>query len=171
MKAIFSLLISLVSMQAIANEAVTLTSRYTGGDYNTASYSFRKMSQDINVHGNNIDLLFEGRSDFEDYFTVNTVVDDVGFILDLGEKSCKDLKSGYPEARELSPLVWLAYSQASPSRYAEKSSNALVLKNHCYLVYSNDSEGRIVALFHVRAHETSKQVIVDEIEILDKIEK
>ncbi len=145
---------------------VTLVSRYTGGDYVSASYSFRHLSQDVELTRNNWEVLFEGREDFEDYFQVNTVVDDNSFIYDLGQKSCADIKSSYPGDRKSRPLVWLAYSDASPSDLVP-TSKAKVQVGHCYLTYNNDEDGRVVALFHVKSHEKSRTVTLDEIEVLN----
>lgn len=149
---------------------VTLVSRYTGGDYGTATYSFRYLSQDVNQTHNNWELLFEGRADFEDYFAVNTVVDDNSFIYDLGQKSCADIKSSYPSDRKDRPLVWLAYSDADPSNL-EPTREAKVQVGHCYLTYNNDEDGRVVSLFHVQSHEKSKTVTIDEIEVLNVLSK
>lgn len=173
MKLVFSLLLLLTAINVNAANIpkapseVVLFSRYINDDYNAASYSFRKMSQDVKVHRNNVDVLFEAREDLEDRFHVNMVVDDVSFIFDLGNRSCKDIESAYPEYRQMRPLVWLAYSDATTAMKQASQDTVKVNKNHCYLVYGNDEDGRVVTLFHVRAHEKSKKVIIDEIEVLD----
>lgn len=149
-------------------DEIKLISRYIqGGNYNTATYSFKHMSQDINVTRNNNEILFEAREDFEDYFDTNTVVDDTSYIFDLGKKSCKDIKSAYPEDRKLRPLVWLGYSDASPGNVKSANSKANVKVGHCYLAYNNDEDGRVVTLFHVKNHIKSQSVTLDEIEVLD----
>lgn len=155
-----------VSELLSTTEDVTLISRYTGGDYVSASYSFRFLSQDINVTRNNWEILFEAREDFEDYFQANTVVDDNSFIYDLGERSCKDIKSAYPEDRKDRPLSWLAYSDADPSDLSP-TKTALVKIGHCYLTYNNDQDGRVISLFHVKDHVKNKTVTIDEIEVLN----
>lgn len=149
---------------------VTLTSRYTGGTYTTAAYSFRFMSQDENQTRDNWEILFEAREDFADYFEVNTVVDDNSFIYDLGERSCSSIKSSTPDERKNRPLVWLAYSDVSPSDMEPKKT-ALVQVGHCYLTYNNDDDGRVVALFHVKEHVKSKTVTIDEVERLDDLRR
>ena len=145
---------------------VKLTSRYTDGDYVSASFSFRYLSQDVQLTKNNWEILFEAREDFADYFQVNTVVDDNSYIYDLGEKSCNDIYSSYPAERMSRPLVWLAYSDADPSNL-NGTRTAKVQVGHCYLTYNNDSDGRVVALFHVKSHEKNKTVMLNEIEVLD----
>jgi len=148
-------------------EPVELISRYTGGDYTTATYSFRHLTRDnVDLTRHNWEILFEAREDFEDFFTVTMVVDDNSFIYDLGNKSCASLKSDYPEARKTRPLTWLAYSEARPSGKTAQS-HAKVQLGHCYLTFNNDSEGRVIALFRVVAHEKSKRVKIDEIEVLE----
>lgn len=149
-----------------ASGSVTLVSRYTGGDYHTAAYSFRWMTQDENTTRNNYEILFEGREDLADTFEVNMVVDDNSLIYDLGERSCQNIKSTYPEERQRRPLVWLGYSEVSPDDLTPAKS-ALVKQGHCYLSYNNDEDGRVVTLFHVKSHEKSKSVTLDEIEVLN----
>ena len=162
-----------VAAQATAstkgNPEVELISRYNGGDYITATYSFRYMTQgNLNVTRNNWEILFDPRSDFDDYFEVDTVVDDVSFIYDLGQKSCKDIKSAYPDDRTKRPLVWLAYSDADPSRMTA-TDKALVKEGHCYLSYNNDEDGRVVTLFHVKKHNQHKSAVINEIEVLNDL--
>ena len=151
-----------------SNKEVNLISRYIpDGSYNTATYSFKHMSQDINVTKNNNEILFEARADFEDYFETNTVVDDASYIFDLGEKSCNDIKSSYPEDRKKRPLAWLGYSDASPGHQKNANSTAKVITGHCYLAYNNDEDGRVVTLFHVKNHIKGQSVTLNEIEVLD----
>lgn len=50
------------------------------GSYNDALYSFEFASKDIEVNHNDGDVLYSGNM-----FSVNTVVDDVSFIVDLGD--------------------------------------------------------------------------------------
>lgn len=162
--------VTLLTIASISHASeATLTSRYTGGDYTTATYSFRFMSQDINVTKNNVEILFEGRADFEkDYFVVNTVVDDNNLIYDLGEKSCADISSSYPAFRQSRPLVWLGYSEASPlNKIGTKTAPVTV--GHCYLAYNNDESGRVVTLFHVASAEKNKSVTINEIEVLNSL--
>lgn len=168
-----------MDLSKAASEA-TLISRYNGGTYASASYSFRFSSQDEQVTRNEVEILFEGRQDFSaDYFQVDTVTDDNSFIYDLGEKSCKDIKpnpvvdetpeqtaASGAQQRKAEPMRWLMSSDADPSELTP-AKKANVSLNHCYLVYSNDSEGRVVALFHVKDHEKSKKVQLNEIEVLE----
>ena len=161
---------SALRSSASTTNPVTLISRYTGGDYVTASYSFRYLTQDVAKTRNNWEILFEARADIEDYFAVNMVVDDNSFIYDLGQKSCADIKSSYPAERKSRPLVWLGYSDADPSNL-EPAKQAKVQIGHCYLTYNNDEDGRVVSLFHVQAHEKSKTVTIDEIEVLNVLSR
>jgi hypothetical protein len=50
------------------------------GDYNEALYSFELATKDIDLHYNDGDLLY-----MVNMFTVNTVVDDRSFIVDIGD--------------------------------------------------------------------------------------
>ncbi len=147
-------------------EQVMLVSRYHGGTYISASYSFRFLNQDLQQANNNWEILFEARGDFEDYFQVNTVADDNSFIFDLGKKTCHDIVSRCPADRKSRPLVWLGYSEANPSSLTP-ATTAKVQIGHCYLTYNNDENGRVVSLFHVSDHEKSKTVTINEIEVLD----
>jgi hypothetical protein len=151
----------------VAPKEVTLTSRSTGGNYQTATYSFRHMSQDIQVTRNNMEILFEGRADYQnDYFQVSMVVDDNSFIYDLGAKSCADIKSTYPNDRESRQIVWLGGSDASPLKNVG-TKTAPVMVGHCYLAYNNDEDGRVVTLFHVEKAVKNHSVTINEIEVLD----
>lgn len=154
------------SMSPQAPKEVTLISRYTGGTYETATYSFKHLSQDVELTRNNWEILFEAPEDLKDYFQVNMVVDDNSFIYDLGKRSCLDIQSEYPGDRKKRPLVWLAYSDADPSDL-EPMQTVQVQEGHCYLTYNNDEDGRVVALFHVKSHVKSKTVTIDEIEVLN----
>lgn len=148
-------------------EPVELISRYTGGDYTTATYSFRHQTRDnVDLTRGNWEILFEARDSIEDFFKVNTVVDDNSFIYDLGNRSCAAIKSSHPEIRKTRPLVWLSASDAAPNNKTPQTQ-VKVQVGHCYLTYNNDSDGRVVALFRVAHHEKSKRVLIDEIEVLD----
>ena len=133
----------------VVKTEVTLTSRYTGGNFSTASYSFKFSSQDINVTKNNMEILFEGREDSKDYFSVSMAVDDDSLIYDLGESSCKEIKTTNP-------------SKLNPAITAE------VKMGHCYLTVNNDESGRTVTLFRVVEHNKSHSVRINEIEVLEK---
>ncbi|WP_413942699.1 hypothetical protein [Bdellovibrio sp. HCB-162] len=160
------LLAMFLTPKAEAADSVELISRYNGGNYVTATYSFKYMTRDnVELTRNNWEILFEAREDFADHFRVNTVVDDFSFIFDLGEKSCKEINSKYPDEKATRPLVWLAYTDVDPYDLPP-TREALVKENHCYLSYNNDSEGTVVTLFHVKSHVKSKSVVLDEIDVL-----
>lgn len=169
MKKILGLLLIGLSFISMANDEVTLESRYTIGDYTTATYSFMHLTRDnVNLTKNNWEILFEARRDFNDYFSVNTVVDDNSFIYDLGKRSCKSIKSTYSRGRNRRPLVWLAYSDADPSDLTPKK-RVEVKTGHCYLAYNNDEDGRVVSLFNVKDHKENETVTINEIEVLNRL--
>ena len=86
MKKLFLALVMVLGAAAQA-EDVMMISRYNYGSYETtATYSFRKMTHDVNLTRNNWDVLFEAREDFKDYFRANTVTDDQSSIYDLGPR-------------------------------------------------------------------------------------
>ncbi|MFZ4402492.1 MAG: hypothetical protein ACOYOK_00180 [Pseudobdellovibrionaceae bacterium] len=149
---------------------ITLISRFTGGDYVSASYSFRFLSQDVKLTKNKPDILFEAGEDFEDYFRVNLVIGDSSVIYDLGKKSCSDIKSTHADERVKLPVSWLAYSEAAPLKLSP-ATTAKVHKGHCYLSFNNDYNSRLTTLFHVKNHQKSKTVTIDEIEVIDKWER
>ncbi|AZZ38124.1 hypothetical protein CIK05_15385 [Bdellovibrio sp. qaytius] len=131
---------------------VTLTSRYTGGDFSTASYSFKFLSHDLEITDNNMDLIFEAREDFKDFFSVNMSVDDNSLIYDLGEKSCATLSKAETDASKLTPAI-----------------TAEIKKGHCYLTDNNDESGRVVTVFHVAEHKKSFSVKINEIKVLKQV--
>jgi hypothetical protein len=151
---------------------VILLSRYDIGNYESATYSFMFLTRDdTEKTHNNWELLFEARiGNGDDSFMVNMVVDDNSYIYDLGERSCKDIKSNATDDRLSRPLVWLAYSDADPSGLNPERSLS-VHKGHCYLTYNNDENGRVVALFHVKNHIKGGLVVLNEIEVLDRLKK
>lgn len=127
---------------------VTLISRFTGGNFSTASFSFRHSSQDLEVTENNMEILFEGRDDSDDYFSVSMAVDDTSVIYDLGATSCKEAK------------------RTDTSKFVP-ALTALVKTGHCYLTVNNDNSGRIVTMFQVAEHKKSISVTINEIEVLN----
>jgi hypothetical protein len=151
----------------ITKTDATLTSRYTGGTFATASYSFKTSSQDIEITKNNMEVLFEAREDFKDFFSVSMAVDDISVIYDLGDTSCKEINSTKPQLRTKKPLEWLASSDANPANLFP-TLIAEVKKGHCYLTVNKDDSGRVVALFHVADHNKSFSVRINEIEVLEK---
>lgn len=171
MKNFFSFLLITLCLNSIANDEVVLESRYTIGNYTTATYSFMHTTRDdVSLTKNNWEILFEAPPYSVDYFSVDTVVGDNSFIYDLGKKSCKDIKSIYPEEREKRPLAWLAYSDADPSKL-NPSKRLGVNLGHCYLTYNNDENGRVIALFKVQEHKINEKVVLSEIEVLDRLRR
>ncbi len=104
----------------------------------------------------------------ENIFTPNVYAGGYGHIYDLGEKSCKDLKTySNEDNRKTNGIEWLAYSEADPSRL-KPSVEAKVYSGHCYLIYQNQLDRRTVALFNVISNDSGKAVIIGNIEVLDK---
>lgn len=148
-------------------ESVEMISRYTGGSYEeTATYSFRYMSHDIEVTKNNWDLLFEARSDFADRFDVNTVTNDDSYIFNLtklGAKSCLDvdpclLKNKRNEVKNLRT------HQSEDYKYRVASEEVVV--DHCYFVSSKDTDGEIDFVFRVDEHVENSSVNIDQIQVI-----
>lgn len=129
-------------------QKTTLVSRYTGGTFSTASFSFRHSSHDLELTKNNMEIIFEGREDSQDFFAVNLAVDDNSVIYDLGETSCKKVK-------------------ASAAAKAIPATSVLVKQGHCYLTINKDNSGRIKTLFRVAKHTKSVSVKIDEIKVLE----
>ena len=82
----------------VANAAgtVSLTARSSCADqdagYLLATYSFQHATADVAIAGNDWDVLYGNDQDpAADFFTVNTVVDDESYIVDLGEIAFRDV--------------------------------------------------------------------------------
>ncbi len=104
----------------------------------------------------------------ENIFSPTVYAGDYGHIYDLGEKSCKDLKtSSLEETRKTRGIEWLSNSEANPS-WLTPSVQPRVNSGHCYLIYQNQLERRTVALFDVISNDNGKAVIIGNIEVLDK---
>lgn len=152
-KLILSLTLMFVAAGNAQAQDVMLMSRYGGvGSYETtATYSFRKMTHDVNLTRNNWDILLEAREDFKaDYFETETVTDDRSRIYDLGD-NCD-------------PFL-INLSKAPPA-----SSRANVVQGHCYLVIGQDSDGSVVATFKVKTHVKSLLTILSDVKVLSKTE-
>ena len=149
-------------------EGIRLQSRYTsGGSYNSATYSFRHLTRDDKeLTRNNWELLFEGRSDFKDYFEVTMVVDDHSFIYDLGKRNCRQLRPGPNQKKDGEALAWLYGSEIAPSNLSPHVKRALVKVGHCYLTYNVDNRARVIALFNVSKHIENQAVWLENIQVL-----
>jgi hypothetical protein len=159
------LLATLTSASAFAAPSrVTLYSRYNGGDYVTAAYSFRYMSQDFQKTQNNWEILFEAREDFTDYFRVNTVTDDRSYIYDLGERNCADMRGSISMIAR--PLVINAAYVSRTATFGNVTDNVPVIEGHCYFSDNEDRDGQVQTLFHVASHIKSKSVVIDQIQLL-----
>ncbi len=144
------LILALVMVLGAAAQAedIALISRYNIGNYHTATYSFRKMTADVNLTRNNWDVLFEARADFNDFFEGDTVTDDRSSIYDLGPV-CKDAISK------------ISANEVGPSR-------ANVIEGNCYLLIVRDSDGTATVLFKVKKHVKSLMVVLSDIIVLNK---
>lgn len=172
-KLIAGLILFTLPLFANASETVTLTSRSVpGGQYLDATYSFiYKNKGDVELTRNNWDILYEAVAGGEDYFNVETVVDDFSFIWDLGQRSCESIKSQSNYTKEEDPIGWLAYSEIDPSQMKEHKSQQSVKADHCYLIYDNDYDGRVIAMFRVLDHTPGKSVTIGEIFVFDRMVK
>ena len=138
----------LMGSQISISAEVELVSRYTGGTYVSATYSFWHSTRDrVDVVNNDWEILFEGREDFEDFFRVNIATDDRSHIVDLGE-SCGQ-----------------AFERAIENR-GGGSETAPVVVGHCYVTYNQDRRGTIITVFRVVDHTKSERVVLDDIQIL-----
>jgi hypothetical protein len=146
-------------------DSVELLSRYgPGAEYAMSTYSFREhVTRDVERTRNSWELMFEGRDDLVDHFDTEMAVGDIGLILDLGNMSCTEFVSSTPDLKYTRPLVWLGYGTNLPE---ERRAMAPVVQGHCYFVLHVDPDGTVAALFHVKEHEKSTRVIIDEIETL-----
>lgn len=140
------LALALMFGAAAQAEDIVLVSRNGYGTYETtATYSFRKMTHDVNLTRNNWDILFEAREDLEDYFETNMVTDDRGRILDLG-KNCQ-------------------VEQNFIAKILNQSSRAKVVEGHCYVVVADDSDGTVLAQFKVAKHLKSVAVVLTDVSV------
>lgn len=120
----------------------TLT-RYTGDNYASSAFSFEYASQDPDVTNNEFDVLYD-----LNHFRVNTVTDDVSFIVDLGDVAWAEV----PEMvdPEEFPL----------GNWGEHDAIEAYL-GHTYFVRNVDSAGRGVAAFRVLGLEPGVRVTID----------
>lgn len=144
--------------------SVELIGRHTGGDYVTATYSFKHKTRDnVDLTKNNWEILFEARDDFKDYFETEMVVDDMSFIVDLGKIQCSDLETN--DNKYKNPYLWLKNVLGYNHAFS-KSSRAIVNEGHCYFVASTDSDNRVFGLFYVEKHIEDKSVVLGQVETL-----
>lgn len=127
----------------------TLEARDLNDDYEAATISFRHASvQDNDCIRNDWDLLF-GNDNLrhEDWFTVNTVTDDVSSIVDLGPVATLDLTE---------PIKRADYATGA---YGDHD-HVPVVSGHLYLVYNSDSMGSGFTLFRVTGHNPNRSVTI-----------
>ncbi len=113
---------------------------YDGSNYPEASFSFKFGTQDQDVTHNDYDISFE-----QNLFRVNNVVDDVSFIVDLGEVSLFEVPAS-----------------VEPSDYAVgawgEHDNVAAEIGHTYFVRNQDGFGRTVSAFVVEGLEPGRRV-------------
>lgn len=151
---------------------VELKSRYDDvGTYEeTATYSFRFMSHDVELTRNNWDLLFEARKDFgDDRFEVNTVTDDDSFIFDI--KSAEGKCESADPCEIAKNLQFAKDNSGQKNARAGEGRTVPVAKGHCYLVASQDRDGSINALFEVKDHVKSTSAVIHKIKVLNAAPK
>ena len=164
---------ALTLLSAVANASnlyeIKATQKANNGWFSDAGFSFVTMSSDPQVHGGNVEFSFL-TYDRGDILRTGTMASDYNQIYDLGKKSCKDVSSQYPDERNTRPLVWLAYSEASEQMdKVERHDFLPVNQGHCYLVYTSDAYGRVVALFNVKYYNPGVSIVIDEAEVLDNL--
>ena len=119
----------------------TLT-RYTGDNYASSAFSFEYASQDPDVTNNEFDVLYQGN-----IFEVNTVTDDVSFIVDLGDVGWAEVPA-MVDPEEFPLGEWGEHD----------AIEAYV--GHMYFVRNVDSAGRGVAAFRVVGLEPGVRVTI-----------
>lgn len=154
----------LFSLSAFAAD-ITLTHRNLNGcEEDACYYDFYNMTQE---YGYGLSLEF-GNDWGKNNFSVVQVVDELGFIVDLGMTSCKDLVSDGSYDRIQNPWGWLYRSDSWSKLNQNGREEVAAKKGHCYLMYKSSSELLVVAAFHVKEHVENKAVILDEVEIFKK---
>lgn len=162
-----------LGIEAIA-DSIGLTSRYVDqGDYVTATYSFRHLTRDnIVLTRNNWELLYEGYENGQaDYFRVNTVTDDVSYLFDLGKGKCSSLPSHVripePDERGENPVAMFYEGNPYKARKHFTGTDLVPVElDHCYLTVNHDTDGDVIAMFHVADHWEYLMVRIDEVQIL-----
>jgi hypothetical protein len=112
--------------------SVTLDA-WDGSDssYPAACFSFRLASNDIKVTKNEVDVLYD-----QNHFTVNTVVDDQSFIVDLGDVPLASVPS-------------MVSPDAYPTGTFGKHDEIDAVLGHTYFIRTVDNSARSVAAFRV----------------------
>ena len=136
---------------------VSLTARDANADedagYLAAVVSFEKASTDVAVTHNDWDLLYGNDKEANaDYFTVNTVVDDQSFIVDLGAIDFRAV----PETVDPATIdnVRRDPSRTGVGQYDEVK----VVEGHVYYVRTKDDDTTQVAVFGVKKHTLNQSV-------------
>ncbi|QDK37939.1 hypothetical protein [Bdellovibrio sp. NC01] len=170
-KLIIALALFALPVFSNASDSVTLTAdEQEEINFNDPTYSFvYETKGNLSQKKNNWDIIFLTSKYTPDHFKVTVTPDDFSFIWDLGERSCESIKSDSKYDRSRDPLLWLAYTDIDPMGTAERSSTQPVKLGHCYLIYNNDSQGRVIAMFRVLQHERSKSVTIGEIFVFDSL--
>ncbi len=120
----------------------TLTA-YDGSNYSSSAFSFEFATQDPDITNNDYDIVYG-----PNVFRVNTVTDDVSFIVDLGDIPLADTP----------PTVEL--DEHRVGAYGEYDFIDAVL-DHTYYVRSVDGTGSLVAAFRVVGLEPGERVTIE----------
>lgn len=161
--------------RADQNRAV-LTAYTETSKYVSSSFNFVTMSQNPDETRNRIQILYQPNNEI----VTETVVGDLGAIVDLGEKSCKALPyeavkgpypgkghGGYPyiEDRKEDPMFWLTYSPAWSILSKNRSSRITPAVGHCYLTHLAGHDGNTVAMFRVTGIIPGQFMVIEEMEL------
>jgi len=124
--------------------SVTLDA-WDGSDssYAAACFSFRLASNDIKVTKNEVDVLYD-----QNHFTVNTVVDDQSFIVDLGDVPLANVPS-------------MVSPDAYPTGTFGKHDAIDAVLGHTYFVRTTDNSARSVAAFRVTGLSPGNNVTIE----------
>lgn len=136
-------------------DEITLTSRTLNDDWEGATYSFWKMSQRVDVHGNQIDLLYDNSPDDETNLleaSNDSRYDQHSLFADIGKGNCPRLVS----------------FTAAESTKLRRSVDPQ--RDHCYLLITSDRHGsltsQMMVLFHVRKVIPGYKLVLDQIDVI-----
>jgi hypothetical protein len=176
-------LIAAIAVSAIAKAEATpavLSAYSESAKYAISSYNFVKMSQDPEKTRNRVHILYQLTNEIE----TQTVVGDLGTIVDLGERSCGDMPEytlmngtypgkghgGYPfaEDRVEDPMFWLSYSPAWRQLTESRQHRIKPEIGHCYLTHLAGHDGITVAMFRVVGLIPGQFMVINEMELFAK---
>lgn len=180
-KLISAMAVALFTLQAQAlPNQISMTAYSDSNSYASSAFNFEMMSQDPMVARNRFHILYQPSNQI----STQTVVGDLGSIVDLGELSCQNLSTdhettgvypgkghgGYPykEDRKLDPMFWLTYSSAWSALQYNRKAEITPAIGHCYLMHLVGHDGVTVAMFHVKDLVPGRMLVIDEIELFQR---